>query len=160
MKTVTLQYYTVFGKWDQSDPTDWEYELNDEEAAVYDKTLEAGGDLESVPLLQNVLSTAASEIEEEQLKILIETEDEFTMECMGLARVDPNEINDLVAARDEHALSFFGLDGLEDDALDSWDATELDEEDLPQIKDFYEDFNPTSPYDGGWILEVHFAENI
>ena len=50
----------------------------------------------------------------------------------------------------------FGLTGATDEALEEWDAYDLDE--VPTIKDFKEDFEPYSPYDEGWSLNVHFVD--
>ena len=86
----------------------------------------------------------------------IDNGDEYTMECQGEAEVDPNEINDLIADRDPHALAFFGLEDADDDELDEWDANDLD--DRPLIKDFVEGFEPYSPYDEGWTLNVEFVD--
>ena len=78
------------------------------------------------------------------------------MECQGETEVDPDEINDLIADRDPHALEYFGLTDADEDTLDEWDANDLDE--LPLIKDFEEDFEPYSPFDDGWTLNVQFVE--
>ena len=44
----------------------------------------------------------------------------------------------------------------DEDELDEWDANDL--EDLPLIKNFVEDFEPCSPYDSGWSLNVEFVD--
>ena len=41
---------------------------------------------------------------------------------------------------------------------EEWDAYDLDEEDIPTIADFKEDFEPESPYDCGWTLNVQFVD--
>jgi hypothetical protein len=86
----------------------------------------------------------------------IDNGDEYTIECQGMAEVDTDEINDLIADRDPHALAFFGLEDADDEELDEWDANDLDE--LPLIKDFVEDFEQYSPYDEGWTLNVEFVD--
>ena len=96
------------------------------------------------------------EIEEEEIAMGIENEDEYVLKCQGLLEMDPDELNDLIANRDPHALEFFGLEDADDDELDEWDANDLDE--LPLIKDFVEDFEPYSPYDEGWDLNVRFVD--
>ena len=78
------------------------------------------------------------------------------MECQGETEVDPDEINDLVANRDPYTLEFFGLTDATDDELDEWDANDLDE--LPLIKEFEENFEPSSPFDCGWSLHVEFVD--
>jgi hypothetical protein len=96
------------------------------------------------------------DIEEEEFSNGLSYGDEYVMECQGEAEVDPDEINDLIADRDPHALAFFGLEDADDDELDEWDANDLDE--LPLIKDFVEGFEPYSPYDEGWTLNVEFVD--
>ena len=78
------------------------------------------------------------------------------MECQGVAPMDQDELNDLVAARDPHALAFFGLTEATDEELEEWDAYDLDE--VPTIAEFQVDFEPYSPYDAGWTLHVEFVD--
>lgn len=156
MKTVQLRYGVTFGKCDSSDWIDWEVDLTDEEATAYDKAIANKEALNNVPELQDVLRRAYEDIEDEEISMGIDNEDEYVMECQGLAEVDPEEINDLIADRDPHALSYFGLEDADDEELDEWDANDLDE--LPLIKDFVEDFEPYSPYDEGWSLNVEFVD--
>lgn len=90
------------------------------------------------------------------MQILIECGDEYAIECTGRVAMDPDELNDLVADRDPHALEFFGLTDADEDELEEWDANDLDE--LPLRCDFEEGFEPYSPFDEGWTLNVIFAE--
>ena len=154
--TVGLRYGVIFGKGDSSDWIEWEIELTDEEAVIYQNAIDNELPLNEVPELQDALQRAYEEIEDEEISIGIDNGDEYTMECQGMAEVDPDEINDLIADRDPHALAFFGLEDADDDELDEWDANDLDE--LPLIKDFVEDFEPYSPYDEGWTLNVQFVD--
>ena len=156
MKTVELRYGVVFGKGDSSDWIDWSVELTDEEEKIYDHAIENEIPLNEIPELEDALNRAYKEIEEEEISMGIDNEDEYVMECQGVTSVDPDEINDLIAARDPHALAFFGLEDADDDALDEWDANDLAE--LPLIKDFVENFEPYSPYDEGWTLKVEFID--
>ena len=156
MKTVELRYGIVFGKGDSSDWIDWSVELTDEEEKIYDHAIENEIPLNEIPELEDALNRAYKEIEEEEISMGIDNEDEYMMECQGVTSVDPDEINDLIAARDPHALAFFGLEDADDDALDEWDANDLAE--LPLIKDFVENFEPYSPYDEGWTLKVEFID--
>lgn len=156
MKTVELRYGVVFGKGDSSDWIDWSVELTDEEEKIYDHAIENEIPLNEIPELEDALNRAYKEIEEEEISMGIDNEDEYMMECQGVTSVDPDEINDLIAARDPHALAFFGLEDADDDALDEWDANDLAE--LPLIKDFVENFEPYSPYDEGWTLKVEFID--
>lgn len=156
MKTVELNYYVDFGTGDGSDWLDWEVDLTDEEEQAYDKAIADGIPLEDVAELQGALDRAYKEIEEEEIGNYLDQEDEYVMECQGETEVDPDEINDLIADRDPHALEYFGLTDADEDTLDEWDANDLDE--LPLIKDFDENFEPYSPFDDGWTLNVQFVE--
>ena len=156
MKTVELRYGVVLGKGDSSDWIDWSVELTDEEEKIYDHAIENEIPLNEISELEDALNRAYKEIEEEEISMGIDNEDEYVMECQGVTSVDPDEINDLIAARDPHALAFFGLEDADDDALDEWDANDLAE--LPLIKDFVENFEPYSPYDEGWTLKVEFID--
>lgn len=156
MKYVDVHYGVIFGKGDSTDWIDWEVELTDEEEKIYDKAIEDGELLNEIPELQDALRRAYDEIEIEEIDNCIDMEDEYTMECQGTMAMDPDEINDLIADRDLHALAFFGLDEADDDEIDEWDANDLDE--LPLIKDFVEDFEPSSPFDSGWSLVVEFVD--
>lgn len=156
MKYVDLRYGVIFGKGDSSDWIDWKIELTDEEEKIYDHAIANEIPLNDIPELQDALKRAYDEIEDEEISMGIDNGDEYTLECQGLAEMDPEEINDLIADRDPHALAFFGLEDADDEELDEWDANNLDE--LPLIKDFVEDFEPYSPYDEGWTLNVEFVD--
>ena len=102
------------------------------------------------------MARAYEEIEEMESQNGIDLEDEYVLECQGLAQMDEDELNELVAARDPHALSFFGLTEATDEKLEEWDAYDLDE--VPTIAEFQKDFEPYSPYDAGWTLHVEFVD--
>lgn len=85
---------------------------------------------------------------------MIDCGDEYAMECTGQMEMDPDELNGLVADRDPHALEFFGLTEADEEELEEWDAHDLDK--LPLRCDFEEGFEPYSPFDEGWILNVQF----
>lgn len=156
MREVTIHYGVIFGKGDSSDWIDWDLELTDEEAKIYDDAIAKGVDPNDVPELEAALGRAYDAIEEEEISNGLCYGDEYVMECQGEAEVDPLEINELIANRDPHALAFFGLEDATEEELDEWDANDLDE--LPLIKDFVEDFEPESPYDAGWTLVVEFVD--
>ena len=156
MKSVSIQYSVTFGKGDSSDWIDYEIDLTDEEAAAYDKAIAEGQCLDDVPELQEAIQRAYEEIEEMEIENGIDLEDEYVMECQGLAAMDEDELNDLVRDRDPHALEFFGLTEATEEELESWDAYDLDE--LPTIKEFQKDFEPYSPYDEGWGLNIQFID--
>ena len=156
MMDVEGRYYVSFGKGDSSDWIDWTILLNDREAEIYRHAVENGISLNGIPELEGALSRAYEEIEEEEIRMGIENEYEYVMECQGVAPMDPDEINDLIADGDPHALAFFGLEDADEDELEAWDANDLDE--LPLIKDFVEGFEPYSPYDEGWTLIVEFVD--
>ena len=75
------------------------------------------------------------------------------MECQGCIPLDPDEVNDMVADRDPHALEFFGLSDMSDEELDEWDAHNVD---MPTLSEFDPDFEPYSPFDEGWSLNVEY----
>ena len=154
--SVEIRYYVSFGKGDSSEWIDWEIDLTDEEEAAYDNAVENEIPLDEVPELQDALQRAYEEIEAEEISIGIENEDEYVLQCQGEVEMDPDELNDLIADRDPHALEFFGLTDADEDELDEWDANDLDE--LPLVKDFDEDFEPYSPFDEGWDLNVVFVD--
>lgn len=156
MNEVEGRYYVSFGKGDSSESIPYDIFLTDEEEKIYDKAVEEGLDLNNIEELQPALQRAYEEIEKQEIEMAIENEDEFVMECQGIAPVDPDEINDLIADRDPHALKFFGLEEASDEELEEWDAYDLEE--LPLIKDFDENFEPSSPYDIGWDLNVSFVD--
>lgn len=156
MKTLEIRYGVIFGKCDSSDWIDWEIDLTDEEEEIYDNALAKKQSLNDIPELQAALRRAYEEIEKKEIDMGIENEDEYVLKCQGLLAMDPDKLNDLVANRDSHALEFFSLEDADDDELDEWDANDLDE--LPLIKDFVENFEPYSPYDEGWRLNVQFVD--
>lgn len=154
--TVQLRYGVTFGKCDSSDWIDWEIELTDEEAVAYNNAVANEIPLNEVPELQDALQRAYDDIEDEEISMGLDMGDEYVMQCQGEAEMDPDELNDLISDRDAHALEFFGLTDADEDELDEWDANDLDE--LPLIKDFVEGFEPYSPYDEGWTLNVEFVD--
>ena len=151
-----IRYGVTFGKCDSSDWIDWEIDLTDEEVAAFKKAARMGEDPNSVPELQDALQRAYDDIECEEISMGIDNGDEYVLECQGEIEMDPLELNELVANRDPHALEFFALTDASDEELEEWDANDLDE--LPKICDFEEDFEPYSPYDAGWTLNVEFVE--
>lgn len=156
MKTVELRYGVTFGKCDSSDWIDYEIDLSDEEEQAYDHAVENEIPLEDVSALKAALERAYEEIEDMEIQNGIDMEEEYVLECQGLAPMDQDELNDLVAERDPHALAFFGLEDASDEELEDWDAYDLD--DVPTIAEFNEDFEPYSPYDEGWTLLVEFVD--
>ena len=94
MRYVELRYGVTFGKGDSSDWIDYEIDLTDEEAAAYDKAIAEGRSLDNVPELQDALQRAYEEIEEMEIENGIDMEDEYVMECQGLAPMDEDELNE------------------------------------------------------------------
>ena len=150
---VDIHYGVVFGKGDASDWVDYECELTDEEEIIYNNALRLRKDLNKVPELQDALNRAYDDIEKEEIALGIENDDEYVMECQGLMLLDPDEVNDKVADRDPHTLEFFGLTEMCNEELDEWDANDVD---MPAIGEFDPDFEPYSPFDEGWILNVEY----
>lgn len=154
--TIILNYGISTGKPDLGERFEREVDLSPEEEEAYIKAAMAGKSFEDDPVLRALLESEYSEIEFEEIESLLEYEDEYTMECQGVAPVDPDEINELVQSGDPHAIEFFGLEDLSDEELEEWDANDLDE--LPRIADFEEDFEPESPFDCGWTLNLWFDD--
>ena len=155
--TVEIRYGVIFGKGDSTDWIPRSLTLTDEEAIIYSTAVEHQMPLNEVQELQTALQRAYEQIESEEISIGIDNGDEFVLECQGEAEMDPDELNALVHARDVHALEFFGLNDADDNALEEWDAYDLDG--LPLIKNFIEDFKSYSPYDAGWSLSVEFVDS-
>ena len=152
---LSISYYVVFGKCDESDCTEYNsIELSDDEARAalpYALTNDFDSILD-LPELTETQDQLRSEIEEQEIEINLENEDEYTMECQGTALMDPDELNEMVQDRDYRAIEYFGLEDLTEDELDEWDANDLDE--LPTIAEFDPDFEPCSPFDEGWELKI------
>ena len=151
-----IENYVSFGKADSSDWLDYEIDLTDEEATFYDNAIENEIPLEDVVELQDALNRAYDEIEDVEIQNGIDIEDEYVLECQGLALMDETELNELVANRDPHALAFFGLENASEEELEAWDAYDIDE--LPTLAEFHTGFEACSPYDKGWTLHVEFVD--
>ena len=93
---VQLRYGVTFGKCDSSDWIDWEIELTDEEAAIYEHAVANQIPLNEVPELQDALRRAYEEIEEEEISMGIDNGDEYVLECQGEAEMDPYEYKENV----------------------------------------------------------------
>ena len=156
MFVAEIRYGVTFGKGDSSDWLDWEIELTPEEEKAYKDAIENEIPFDEVEELQDALKRAYEEIEAEEISNGLDYGEEYVMECQGEAEMDQDELNELVKSRDAHALEFFGLTDATDEELEKWDAYDLKE--VPLIKDFVEDFEPYSPYDAGWTLNVEFVE--
>lgn len=152
---VELYYTVLFGKGDGSEEIEWWAELSPEEEQAYNQAIENGEDLDEVPELQGVLQRAAENIEVEEIENAREMEDETVLEYLGEIPIDPDELNDLVASGNESVLAALGL--TEDD-IESFDANDMDEDDLPLIKDIDPNLEPSSPFESGWVLSVHFKQ--
>ena len=153
---VELYYSVLFGKGDGSEAIQWWAKLTPEEEQAYKKAVENGEDLDEVPELQSVLEREAGNIEVEEIESARDMQDDTVLEYLGEVPIDPDDLNDLVASGDESVLEALGL--TEDD-IDSFDANDMDEEDLPLIKDIDPDFEPSSPFESGWVLSVHFKQD-
>ena len=156
MKFVDLRYGVTFGKGDSSNWIDYEIELTDEEEKIYDEAIANGILLCEVRALEPALDRAYKEIEEIEIENCLDFGDDFAKECLGRYYIEADELNDLVKARDTHALEFFGLENATDEEIEKWDANNLDE--LPYVCDFDEEFEPDSPFNQGWDLHVEFVD--
>ena len=115
MITVELQYGIILGKGDGSDWFHWEITLDGAEEAAYLRAKKLWLDPNECLELEGVLAEAYEEIKEQETQNLIDCGDEYAMECAGQVEMDPDELNDLVADRDPHALEFFGLTDADED---------------------------------------------
>ncbi len=154
----SLNYGVVFGNGDSSDVFEWEVELTEKQEEAYHQAIMTGRAFDEYSELRSLCDDAYRDIEEEVLDGFLASEDEYVLECLGEIEVDPDLLNDLVHSKDKHAIEFLGLDGLSDEELEDWDA-ELDLEEIPLVKDFEEDFEPMSPFDCGWSLNVWLPEH-
>lgn len=155
MRKAELVYYCVFGKCDYGDECEWEVELTAEEERLYDDALKNGKDPNEADELQAALQRAYKQIEEEEIQNLLDMEDEYTLECLGLCEADPDEINERVQSGDAFTLKALGLEEAEEEELEDFDAYDLDE--LPAVRDVFEEFEPQSPFEAGWDLLVRFV---
>ena len=154
---ITLNYGVTFGKGDSSDVMEWDVELEEKEEKLYTRARMTGKDFEDIPELKAVLDEVYDDVAAEELDSLRWMDDEFTKECLGEVEMDPDQLNELVHAADPYALSFFGLEEATEEELAEWDAYDLD--DIPYICVFQDDFEPKSPFDNGWELNVWFPFN-
>lgn len=152
-----FRYGVDFGAGDASDWIDYSEALDDDAAEAYLKAKKLRLPYESFPVLRRALDSVYESIKEEEESNMLSMDDEYTMECLGKCPVDPDDINDLVADRDPYTLEYFELTDLSEEELDEWDANYLDE--LPDVCDFEKDFEPSSPFNGGWSLNVEFADH-
>lgn len=155
MLEVGLTYSVTYGRGDGSEAMEYGIELTDEEESIYCKAVMDGENLNYVSELHPALNRAREEIAEMETENAADLGDPYAMECIGLAEADPDEINMLVEERDPYTMEFFGLNDLDAEELAGWDAYD---EDLPRIKDFEKNFEPSSPFDDGWELSVDFDD--
>jgi len=157
METIELRYGACFGKGDGSDWFEYEYDLDEEQAAAYHLAVKMRKPLDSVDELAEVLRAAYKEIEEEEIDNLCDAEDEYVLECQGRIPVDAARLNELVYNADPYTLESLDLQDLSPEELEDWDA-DCDLDELPLICDFEQDFEPRSPFDGGYSLFVEFVD--
>jgi len=155
--SVELRYCVKFGAGDSSDWSDWTIQLEGKAEEAYLEAKRRGVSFEDYPILRAALDEAYDEIRDVETDNFLECDDEYVQECTGRYPVDPYDINELVENRDKHTLEFFGLTEMSEKQLAKWDAYDL--EDLPDVCDFQEDFEATSPFAEGWELNVEFAED-
>ena len=157
METIELRYGACFGTGDGSDWFEYEYDITEEQVAAYQMAVKMRKPLDSVDELAEVLSAAYKEIEEEEIDNLCDAEDEYVLECQGRIAVDADRLNELVHNADPYTLEFLDLQDLSPEELEDWDA-DCDLDELPLICDFEQDFEPRSPFDGGYSLFVEFVD--
>ena len=145
---MTLYYRA----WSVDGEGEWNVPLTADEEKAYARIAVTGADPQDVPEFAHLCARAYPDIERALTDMLREAGDEYCLECLGEVPADPDELLDLVRARDPHALAFFGLEGADEDEIDEWDPDELYE--YPLVRDFYEDFEPASPFEEGRNLCV------
>ena len=153
---IDLSYYVSFGPGDCSDSLDADVELTREESIEYIQTLIREEDLDWWFEESDAYNRAYKEIGEDESENLCDMDDPYACECAGSDLMDADELNDLVHDRDKYTLEFFGLEDEDDEAIDNWDANELDE--LPTVAEFDPDFEEESCFDSGYSLIVHVCE--
>lgn len=151
---ATIQFGVVFGRGDSSDWMDFDIRLPEEAEAAYQRALKLRIPFDEVPELEKALADAYSEIEAEALDNM--WDDEYVQECAGQVPMDEDKLNALVEARDPHTMEFFGLEGMTEEELEEWDAYDLDE--IPDRCDFEENFEPISPFEEGWELNIQWPD--
>lgn len=157
-----MHYGVTFGKGDSSDWIEYYADFTPEEQEIYDHCLLMRRNPNEEPGLKAALERAEEDIRETEEDNCVEYDDEYAMECLGRVKMETDTLNDLVHGRDENALEFFHLEDATDEEIDAWDADELSYSEIPEVRDFDPDFEPESPFDNGWILNLEYinpAEN-
>ena len=154
-RCVEVKYYVVFGKGDGTEHFSYDFELDDETEAVYDKAIELEEPFENFPELTSALQDAYDEIEEMESSNLADLDEEYS--DLSDVEMDTEDLNDLVHQRNPHALKFFHLENATDEEIEEWDANDLDN--LPTHLEFDEYYKPLNPFDNGISLTVYFAED-
>ena len=149
-KEIELEYFVDFGG-DYSDTIPFDATLTDKEAALYEEAIRLRRDPNEVAGLQHALARAYREIERIEIESYLDTEDEYVMKCLGYQPIDEMRLWKLISERDPHTLKYFGLTKLSDDGLAKWNP-----EDLPPVCEIDASFEPVSPFDEDWRLEVRF----
>ena len=155
-RCIEGKYDVVVRKGDGTDHFSYEFELDDETEAVYDKAIELEEPFENFPELASALQDAYDEIEEMESGNIAEIMDDEYRDLSDV-EMDTEELNDLVHERNPHALKFFHLENATDEEIEEWDAYDLDN--LPTHLEFDEDYKPLNPFDNGISLTVYFAED-
>lgn len=151
---VILGYRVVFGTSDASDWYYWRVVLEGKEEEAYRRAERLRIPFNEIPTLNKVEKAVRKAIEEEEWDV-IRAEDHLA-KLAGEVPVDPDRINDLVAARDLYTLEFFDLKQLSEKELEDWDANHLDF--IPCVCDFERDFVPTVPEEKDWKLEIQWRD--
>ena len=161
---VKLQYGISFGKLDSSDWVDYWINLAGDAEKDYLAAMEIADpekrNFSGSAALVQALENAADDIKDEALDNLRDAGDEYALSFhKGYDKVDTDELDELVHNRDPHALEFFGLTDADDEELEDWYADELDWDDLPEYEVFYQGYEAGNPFNEGYILSVHYADD-
>ena len=142
---VSLTYSVVFGKGDGSDVMEYEYSVSGELEKKYLRAKMLRLDPNEVESLEDILSEAYDDIEDEVISDLSDADDPVILEAKGECPMEYSDMVELLDNRDPKALEYFLIDDASEEELqemenNNWENLDLD--DLPYVCDFYEDFEP------------------
>ncbi len=162
---VKLEYGVIFGKGDSSDWIGYEITLTGEAEAAYLEEMakpEEERCFSKHPELVAALEDAVADVRDTAQADLCEAGDEYAESFHDPGdRMEAFEIEDLVDEGDADVIAFFGLAGLDEDALDAWKEklSDMDSGELPFWGDVYPDMEDSSPFDEGYDLSVRYADD-
>lgn len=158
---VKLEYGITFGKLYSSDWIETWITMTGEAEAAYNEAMKAEKpSFSDFPALVRALEDAADNLKYLAAADLRDGGDEYARSFHHkYDKVDQDEIDELVQKKDRHTLEFFGLTEMDEEELEDWTAWDIDWDDLPEYEAFYPGFVERSPFDEGYILSVHYADD-